>query len=50
MEHEKTQAMLKLMKELTKGEHSGAEKGYLTFSEVKKELGILFGEDPDKKQ
>ena len=50
MEHEKAQAMLKLMKELTKGEHSGTEKGYLTFFEVEKELGFFFGEDPDKKQ
>lgn len=42
-EYEETQAMLKLMGELSKGEHSGNEKGWVAFSDVEKELGVLNG-------
>ena len=42
-EYEKTQAVLKLMSELAKGEHSGNEKGWLEISDVEKELGIANG-------
>lgn len=38
-EFERTQATLKLMSELMKGEMSAKEKGYMEFSEVKKLLG-----------
>jgi len=40
-EYEKTQAMLKLMSELTKGERSGTEKGWIAIDDVEKELGII---------
>ena len=39
-EYKKTQATLKLMSELTKGEKSGREKGWLTACEVEASLGI----------
>ena len=39
-EYEKTQAILKMMKELAKGERSGLEDGWISFSDVEKELGI----------
>ena len=39
-EYEKTQATLKLMSELSKGEKSGREKGWLTADEVEAGLGI----------
>lgn len=39
-EFEKTQATLKLMGELVKGEMSAKEKGYTDFSEVAKLLGV----------
>ena len=39
-EFEKTQATLKLMGELVKGEMSSKEKGYTEFSEVAKLLGV----------
>jgi len=39
-EYEKTQATLKLFSELTKGEKSGREKGYLTADEIESRLGI----------
>ena len=42
-EYEKTQAVLKLMSELAKGERSGNEKGWLSFHDVEKELGIVNG-------
>ena len=40
-EYEKTQAVLKLLSELSKGERSGNEKGWLTIDDVEKELGII---------
>ena len=39
-EFEKTQATLKLMGELVKGEMSAKEKSYTEFSEVAKLLGV----------
>jgi len=39
-DYEKTQATLKLMSELAKGEKSGREKGWLTIEEVEKSLGV----------
>ena len=39
-EFEKTQATLKLLGELVKGEMSAKEKGYTDFSEVAKLLGV----------
>jgi hypothetical protein len=39
-EYEKTQAKLKLLSELAKGEKSGRENGWLTESEVESDLGI----------
>lgn len=39
-EYEKTQATIKLMAELAKGEKSGEEKGWLSLSEVEASLGI----------
>ena len=39
-EFEKTQAALKLMGELVKGEMSAKKKGYTEFSEVAKLLGV----------
>ncbi len=39
-EYEKTKATLKLMDELAKGERSAKEKGWLSLSEVEKELGL----------
>ena len=38
-EYEKTQAILKLMGELSKGEQSGKEKGWTDFADVEKMLG-----------
>jgi len=40
-EYEKTQATLRLMSELAKGERSGREKGWLTPEEVEASLGIV---------
>lgn len=37
-EYEKTQATIKLMSELAKGEKSGKEHGYLTLDEVEAEF------------
>lgn len=42
-EYEKTQAVLKLMGELAKGDRSGNEKGWLENDQVEKELGIVNG-------
>ena len=42
-EYERTQAVLKLMSELSKGERSGNEKGWLSIDDVEKELGIVNG-------
>lgn len=39
-EYEKTQAVLKLMSELAKGERSGNENGWLAIDDVGKELKI----------
>ena len=39
-EYEKTKATLKLMDELAKGERSAKENGWLSLSEVEKELGL----------
>ena len=39
-EYEKLTSALKLMSELTKGERSGNEKGWLDISDIEKELGI----------
>ena len=38
-EYEKTQATMKLIYELRKGEKSGIEKGWLTLNEIEAELG-----------
>jgi len=40
-EYEKTQATIKLMAVLAKGERSGKEKGWLTLDEVEANLGII---------
>jgi hypothetical protein len=40
-EYEKTQASMKLMSELTMGEKSGEEQGWLRIEEVEKKLGIF---------
>ncbi|MDR1156975.1 MAG: type II toxin-antitoxin system prevent-host-death family antitoxin [Oscillospiraceae bacterium] len=42
-EYEKTQATLKLMSELAKGEKSGHEQGWLTSEEVEVSLGVNNG-------
>ena len=42
-EFEKTQATLKLMSELAKGEASAQEKGYIDISEVEALLGVANG-------
>jgi hypothetical protein len=39
-EYEKTQATIKLLGELEKGEKSGREKGWMSLDEVEKRLGI----------
>ena len=39
-EYEKTQATLKLLSELTKGEKSGRDNGWLTEGELETDLGI----------
>jgi len=39
-DYEKTQATLKLMSELARGEKSGSEKGWLTIDDVEKALGV----------
>ena len=42
-EYERTHAVLKLMKELAKGDLSGNENGWVDFSDVEKELGVING-------
>ena len=42
-EYEKMQAVIKLMGELTKGDHSGNEKGWIDAADVEKALGIVNG-------
>ena len=44
-EYEKTQAVLKLMDELSKGERSGNEKGRTDLAAAEKEPGITNGRD-----
>jgi len=39
-DYEKTQATLKLMSELAKGEQSARDKGWLSIEEVEKSLGV----------
>ena len=39
-EYEKTQAVIKLMGELAKGEKSGQEQGWKDFDEVERMLGV----------
>lgn len=39
-EYEKTQATIKLMSELAKGEKSGQEKGWLSIEKIEAEFGI----------
>ena len=39
-EYEKTQAIMKLMSEIAKGERSGRERGWLTPEEVETNLGV----------
>ena len=39
-DYEKTQATLRLMSELAKGEKSGREKGWLSIEDVEKSLGV----------
>lgn len=39
-EYEKLHAELKLLSELEKGEQSAKEKGWLSLSEIEKELGL----------
>ena len=39
-EYEKTQAVIKLMNELAKGEKSGNERGWTELADAEKELGL----------
>ena len=39
-EYEKNQAVIKLMRELAKGERSGREDGWIGLSQAERELGI----------
>ncbi len=41
-DYEKTQATLRLMRELEKGRRSGETEGWLTLEEVEEELGIRY--------
>lgn len=42
-EYEKTQATVKLLSELARGERTGREQGWLSLEEVERELGIDHG-------
>lgn len=42
-EYERMQAVIKLMSEITKGEQSGVENGWIDIADVEKELGIVNG-------
>jgi hypothetical protein len=42
-EYEKTKAVIKLMGELSKGEQSAKEKGWIDIADVEKMLGIANG-------
>lgn len=42
-EYEKTQAILKLMGELSKGELSGNENDWISLTEIEKGLGVING-------
>ena len=39
-EYERTQAAIKLLSQLAKGEQAGREKGWLTIDELEKSLGV----------
>ena len=39
-DYEKTQATIKLMSELSKGEKSGNEQGWLSIEDIEKSLGV----------
>jgi len=41
-EYKKTQATLRLLSELAKGEKSGKEEGWLTIDEIEATLGISY--------
>ncbi|MCI8602399.1 MAG: prevent-host-death protein [Oscillospiraceae bacterium] len=40
-EYEKTKAALKLLGELSRGEQSGKEQGWLDFDDIEKMLGVV---------
>ena len=42
-EYERTQAILKLMGELAKGENNGNNKGWIDVTDAEKELGVING-------
>ena len=42
-EYERTQAVLKLMGEIARGEQSGKEKGWTDLAQAEKELGVIHG-------
>ena len=42
-DYERTQAKIRLMSELAKGEKSGREKGWLNVEDVEKNLGVKNG-------
>lgn len=42
-EYKKIQAVLNLLIELSKGEQSGNEKGWIAIEDAEKELGVLSG-------
>lgn len=42
-EYERSRAVIKLMAELQKGERSGKENGWISISDIEKELGLLDG-------
>ncbi|MBR6917104.1 MAG: type II toxin-antitoxin system Phd/YefM family antitoxin [Clostridia bacterium] len=42
-EYEKTRAVIKLMEELSSGDRSGNEKGWIDASDVERELGVKNG-------
>ena len=42
-ENETIQTVLKLLSELSKGEQSGNEKGWIAIEDAEKELGVLSG-------
>lgn len=40
-EYERTQAVLKLMRQLAEGERSGMENGWIDVAEAEKKLGVI---------